>query len=299
MYRTSRSNDALPPIYILTLNWNRRDDTLAFIESALGLGYEPKQILVVDNASSDGSVETIGSRFPEVRQIVNQANLGFAAGMNVGLRSALQDGAEYVFLVNNDTLLTPDLLDRLVDTAETHQAQIVAPAIYYADTPDRIWWLGGKLRPLLLEVRRYEAPPHPGPFAVDFVTGCAMLISRHCLEQVGLFDERFFMYYEDADYCLRVRRSGGTILVEPDAVMYHKVASSSGGSASPGERYLTARGSVLYFRKYARGRRIPAVIAYRSGSAVRTLIRLLRHGRFKAAGSYVRGLWDGLHASIP
>jgi GT2 family glycosyltransferase len=132
---------------------------------------------------------------------------------------------------------------------------------------------------------------------VDFITGCGMLISRRCLEQVGLFDERFFMYYEDSDYCLRALRAGLRAVVEPRAVMLHKVAVSSGGSDSPNERYQMGRASLQYFRKHARPWQWPLIGPYRAASALRTIGRLARRGRWPAARAYLRGLRDGARAT--
>ncbi len=286
-----------PLVAIVTLSWNRREDTLAFLASCAGLAYPSYRTLLVDNGSTDGTPEAVAAAFPEVEQVANGANLGFAAGMNVGMRRAQAAGADFVFVANNDTTLDPALLSWLVAAAQAHGADLVAPAIYYYDRPDQLWWLGGRLRPLLLEIQPYAAPPRgQAPFAVDFVTGCGMLISRRCLEHVGSFDERFFMYYEDSDYCLRVLRAGLRAVVEPRAAMYHKVAVSSGGSDSPNERYQMARSSVQFFRKHAQPWQWPAIGAYRAGSAARTLWRLLRRGRTQAARAYLRGLRDGARA---
>jgi GT2 family glycosyltransferase len=288
-----------PLVAIITLNWNRKGDTLEFLASCAALSYPRLHTIVVDNGSSDGSPEAIAAAFPAVEQILNGANLGFAAGMNAGMRRARELGADYVFLANNDTTLAADALDRLVAAAEQHGAGMVSPAIYYAGAPQRIWWLGGRLRPLLLEIRRYERPParhDPQPFRVDFITGCGMLVRRSVLEGVGLFDERFFMYYEDSDYCLRAYRAGVRVLVEPRSAMYHKVAQSSGGSFSPNERYHMARSSVQYFRKHARPWQWPLIWPYRAGSAVRKLLFLARSGRLDAARAYLRGLRDGMRA---
>jgi GT2 family glycosyltransferase len=290
---------AQPLVAIITLNWNRKGDTLDFLASCAGLRYPRLDTIVVDNGSADGSPAAIAAGYPQAEQVLNGANLGFAAGMNAGIRRALERGAAYVFLANNDTTLAPDAIALLVAAAEGAGAGMVSPAIYYFDAPQRIWWLGGRLRPLLLEVRRCERAPSrhdPRPFAVDFITGCGMLISRATLERVGLFDERFFMYYEDSDYCLRARRAGIRVLVEPRAAMYHKVAQSSGGSHSPNERYHMGRSSVQYFRKHARPWQWPLIWPYRAGSAARSLWRLARLRRFAAAGAYLRGLRDGATA---
>jgi GT2 family glycosyltransferase len=280
-----------PLIYIITLSWNRREDTLAFLRSCRGLAYPRYRTLLADNGSTDGTMAAVAAAFPEVELLAN--------GANAGIRRALAAGADYVFLANNDTVLEPPLLSLLVAAARTHDADLAAPAIYYFDRPDRLWWLGGRLRPALLEISPYAAPPYGDrPFVADFVTGCGTLISRRCLERVGLFDERFFMYYEDSDYCLRALRGGLRTVVEPRAAMYHKVAVSSGGSDSPNERYQMARSSVQYFRKHARPWQAPLIVAYRSGSALRTLWRLLRRGRVKAARAYLRGLRDGFMARV-
>lgn len=292
----SMTPSSLPLVMIITLNWNRKADTLTFLQSCAALRYPRLHLVVVDNGSADGSPAAITATFPQVTQLLNGANLGFAAGMNVGLRYAMTHGADYVFLANNDTLLTPDLIDQLVAAAEARQAAMAAPAIYYTSAPERLWWLGGRLRPWLLEIRRYERAPAMEPFAVDFITGCGMLISRAALDAVGLFDERFFMYYEDSDLCLRVQRAGLPVLVEPRAAMYHSVAQSSGGSDSPNERYHMARSSVQYFRKHARPWQWLLIGPYRTASALRSLGRLLRRSRFAAARAYLRGLYDGARA---
>jgi GT2 family glycosyltransferase len=287
-----------PSVCIITLNWNRCRDTLAFLESCRQLTYLRHTLVVVDNASSDGSVAAIAAQFPQVTQLVNPQNLGFAAGMNVGLRYTLAQGADYLFVANNDTLPAPDMLTQLLATARTHAADIVSPAIYYADSPQRPWSLGGWRNPLTLEVAKARALRRangaPTPFAVDFVPACGLLIRRECLERVGLFDERFFMYYEDMDFCLRVRRAGCRIMVAPGARMWHKVAVSSGGSDSPGERYHMARASVQFFRKHVRGPRRLLVVPFRAGSAIKTTTRLLRQGRRQAARAYLRGLGHGV-----
>lgn len=281
-----------PLVYILTLNWNRRDDTLAFLQSCRMLHYPNTRLLVVDNGSTDDSLAAVRAQFPRAETLATGRNLGFAAGANVGLRHALAHGAAYVFLANNDTLLAPDALTLLVEAAQQHAADLVSPVIYFAEPPERVWWLGGRRRSLTLEISRCVAQG-AAPFEVDFVTGCGMLISRRCLERVGLFDERFFMYYEDSDYCLRVRAAGLRVLAVPQAKMWHKVSTSIGGSDSPSERYHMAVSSLQFFRKHVRGWRWLLVGPFRAGSAVKTLVRLLARGRPDAARAYLRGLRDG------
>jgi len=286
-----------PLVYALTLNWNRPDDTLECLETLAAQTYPRLRLLVVDNGSTDDSVARIGAAFPQAELVVNGENKGFAAGANIGLRRAMEAGAELMFLVNNDTLIDAHAVERLAAVMQPGVG-IAAPLIYYADDPKRIWSAGGLVRPLLLEKYddkqgRLDRGQWTEPLERDFVTGCGLLLSRRLLDRVGLFDERFFMYYEDADLCLRARRAGFRILVVPAAKMWHKVARSSGGSDSANERYWMARSSVLFFRKHARGGQWAAILPWRMGSALRTGWRLLRHGRWAACRAYWRGLRDG------
>jgi GT2 family glycosyltransferase len=255
--------------------------------------------LVLDNGSSDDSTRAIAERFPTVEQIANGRNLGFAAGANLGIYHALNQGADFVFLANNDTLIAPDALDLLVEAAQELDAALVAPKILYAVPPARIWSVGGWRHKLSLEIsgcRRGQPDEGLGaaPFEVDFVTACGMLLRRRCVIEIGLFDERFFMYYEDSDYCLRARRAGQRLIVVPQAKMWHRVAVSLGGCDSPGERYHMALSSTRFFKKHTRGWRWLLVAPYRGASALKTVIRLLATGRPASAQAYLRGLRDGL-----
>jgi GT2 family glycosyltransferase len=287
-----------PLVYIITLDGNRIENTLEFLESCGHLSYPRAHLLVVNNAPSEISAAAIAARFPHAEQLTNARNLGFAAGMNVGMQHALQQGADYVFLANNDTSLAADALALLVDAALAQDADLAAPAIYYADNPHCIWSLGGWRRRMTLEItaRKNQTDVGQEPFEVDYVSGCGMLIRRRCLETIGLLDERFFMYYEDSDYCLRVRAAGCRAIVVPRARMWHKVAATIGGVDSPRERYYMALSSLQFFKKHVRGRRWLVVMPYRAASAVKTVLRLLLRGHWLSAVAYLHGLWDGVVA---
>jgi GT2 family glycosyltransferase len=254
--------------------------------------------LLVDNGSDDGTPTAVAEAFPDVEQLRLEENLGFGAGMNRGIRYALDAGAEYVFLVNNDTIIAADALEKLLAVC-LPPVGVVAPIIYYFDEPDTIWSLGGNRHPLTYEMVDQnrgvrDAGQFTAPLERAYLVGCALLISRPLLLQVGGFDERFFMYYEDVDFSLRCRNAGWQLLVEPGAHLWHKVARSSGGSDSPSERYWMARSSVIFFARHVRGwRRWMIVIPYRAASALRTSWRLLRRGQTAAWLNYLRGLRDG------
>jgi hypothetical protein len=265
--------------------------------------YPHYRLLLVDNASVDGTVEAVRKRFPDVEIIVNPHNLGFAGGFNVGMRHALAQDAHHVFIINNDTFVEPNILDELVAYAAPPDVGMLAPKIYYADEPERIWSLGGKRHPLTLEMTakadgQLDESQWDRVLEQDYLVGCALLLKRSLLEDIGLFDTGYRpAYYEDVDLSLRARQAGYRLLLIPSAHMWHKVSASVGGTGSPRERYFMARNSVRFFRKHVRGWRWLVVIPYRLGSAIKTTFRLLYQGRTDSALSYWRGLKDGLTIS--
>ena len=286
-----------PLVYAVTVNWNCPDDTLECLQTLAAQSYPSLGLLVVDNGSTDDSVKRIRAEFPKAELLASQANQGFAAGANLGLRWAFRAGADLVFLVNNDTLVDPEAVEALAAHARAGVG-ILAPLIYYAEEPARIWSAGGKRRHWTLEIHgddrgQMDTGQWREPVARDFVTGCGMLLTRELVERVGIFDEQFFMYYEDSDLCLRAQHGGFKILLVPASKMWHKVAQSSGGSDAPDERYWMARSSVQFFRKHAQGAQWLAIVPWRLVSALRTTLRLLRNGRIEACAAYWRGLRAG------
>jgi len=292
-----------PLVYALTLSWNGQNDTLACFESLQKLDYPNKRLLLVDNGSTDGTPEAVANQFPTVELIRNETNLGFAAGMNVGLRHALSQKADYIIMVNNDTIIDPAALQKMIPLFGD-DVGMVAPKIYYAAEPDRIWSVGGLKNPLTLEMAGdargdIDREQWAEVLERDYFNGCALLLSSPFLEEVGLFDERFFMYYEDSDLSIRARQAGYRLLLSPHSHVWHKVATTSGGSDSPNERYWMARSSIIFFRKHVHGWRWLIVVPYRTASAFRTISRLLWRRRFASVKAYIRGLRDGLGNSFP
>ncbi len=296
--------EAAPRVDVITLTWNQRQDTLDCLESLSHLTYPNCHIILVDNGSTDGTVEAVRECYPAVELIVNVQNLGFQGGFNVGLRHALNTGVDYVFVMNNDTTVQPDILEELVKQAAPVDVGMVSPKIYYADQPDRIWSVGGDCDPVTLEMthkgdNQLDRGQWDRVIERDFLVGCAIMMKRSMLEKIGLFDTGFHpAYYEDVDLCMRARRAGFRLLLAPQAKLWHRVARSSGGSGSPQERYLMARHSVRYFRKYIHGWRWLIVVPYRLGSAVKTTLRLARQKRRASIAAYWRGLRDGWRMSV-
>jgi GT2 family glycosyltransferase/glycosyltransferase involved in cell wall biosynthesis len=251
----------LPQVAIIVLNWNGLNDTLGCLESLDQLNYQGYEVVVVDNGSTDGSVPVIRERFPGVTIIENGENLGYSGGNNVGLRYAIAQGADYALLLNNDTIVDPTFLRILVDAAETDPLiGMAGPTIYYHEHPDVIWSAGGAIdwqRGSTWMVgldERDEGQFGAEPRAVDFVTGCAMLVRRTVMEQVGLLDERFFAYYEETEWCVRAARAGYKILHVPPAWMWHKISPSTRAD-SPLVHYYMTRNRLLFLKTTRAGLR--------------------------------------------
>ena len=249
----SNSTRGLPRVHIILLNWNQADLTLACLRSLARLEHLNFQIVLVDNGSKPGSLDQIKTEFPQITLICLERNLGFTGGNNVGIARALRDGADYIMLLNNDTEVAPDLLQRLVDYAEGRpKCAIVGPLIYYYDEPHRIWSAGGAVDPYTAastSLREGELDDHgQESLQVDYISGCALLIKRTVVEQVGLLDDRFFIYYEETDWCARVRELGYEIWLVPQGRVWHKI-NLQARSASPRYEYLMTRNRLLYLKK--------------------------------------------------
>jgi GT2 family glycosyltransferase len=296
-----------PPLVFLSIvTWNGKDLVTECLRSAMAFTYPNYRIVVVDNASTDGTVEFLRREFPcdhhgrTVTVIANERNLHFTAGANVGIRHALAHGADYVVSMNNDVVLSPNLLDVLVSRADgLPEVGVFSPKMCYADDPERAWCVGSRFHPLTLTLLdfgpgRTERVPADEPRPIQYACGTVMFIRASVLRQVGLFDEeRFFFDYEDLDFSLRVRQAGFGLYYVPEAVIWHHVAATE-QIGSPSRYYHNSRSSVAFLRKHIKGLRWLAVIPYRLGSAGRTLAKLMRSRRPDCARAYLRGLWDGI-----
>lgn len=228
-----------PGLYVIVLNWNGGDVVSSCIESLEAVTNPSLDIIVVDNASTDSSPDSIRREFPGVELVVNDRNLLYAGGNNVGLRKAMDHGGRYFLLLNNDTEVDPDFAARMLSVFEREEeAGIVGPKILYYDDPERIWYGGGGFYPLLFVPRHRNIRRLSGTFneeggETEFVTGCALMVRREVLDEIGLLDTSYGIYNEDVDFCLRAGAAGWKCFYEPSALVWHKVSSSSGGGMSP------------------------------------------------------------------
>jgi GT2 family glycosyltransferase len=241
------------------LDWNGAEDTLECVASVLGSRYAPLDVWLVDNASRAPALAEVTRRHPQVHTIGNARNLGYAGGNNVGIRAALDAGAAWVLVLNNDARLHPDTIDELVAVARRDPAiAAVGAKVLRLEDPSRLWMAYGEVTYRQSLVRLVgENAPDGAAFAaerdVPWVSGCAILLARSALETIGPFDEEFFAYHEEVDWCATAREHGMRVVFAPRAVVEHRGQASSGGSRSYVSRrqYLTARNMVRFVRKHA------------------------------------------------
>ncbi len=243
-------------LYIIVLNWNGEAVIVPCLRSLLGVTDVPLRIIVVDNASTDDSVAVVRREFPGVEVIENERNLLFAEGNNAGLRRALDAGGRYMLLLNNDTEVDPRFASAMLSALQSDSdVGIVGPKILYHDDPRRIWYGGGNFFPVLgvprhQNIRRIDGSFTDGRRDTGYVTGCALLVRREVIEDIGLLDPQYVMYCEDVDFCLRARRVGWRCVYEPNAVVWHKVSASSGGGMTPYKLEHRLRSTYRLFARF-------------------------------------------------
>ena len=241
-----------PLVSIIIVNWNGKADTLECLASLAADVYPNKEIIVVDNGSGDDSVAVIRGAFPAVRVIEAGENLGFTGGNNVGLRDALARRPDYIYFLNNDTISQPDAVSELVVAAEQNPAfGLLAPVAHYFDRPDEIWFGGARINvDRGVATHDNSDPPAPGdPLReIPWCTGCAMFLRAPLCGQLGGFDERYFLIYEDVDLSMRVRATGAKIGLVPAARICHKVGRSL-GRVSQAASYYSLRNRLLFMRE--------------------------------------------------
>jgi len=227
-----------PKLFIIVLNYNGRDTLKKCLESIYLSDYENKEVVVVDNASTDGSFDEMRQHFQKFNFIKNNQNIGFAAGNNVAIKWALEKMADYVLLLNNDAYLEKNTLGVLLQEVEKNKKPGISCPFIYNGYTKKLWFSGGKIDWLKMRAIHQSGKD-------DFISGCAMLIHKDVFKKIGLLDEKFFLYYEDVDFSFRAQKAGFDLRIIPEAKVYHYEKSSE----NIGKIYYLVLSAIIFFRK--------------------------------------------------
>jgi hypothetical protein len=244
-------------VAICVVNYQGREDTLLCLGSLTKLTYPHVRVYLVDQTSGDGTVEVVKERFPDVQITVNSVNNGFTGGNNQAIEQAINDGAFSVLLLNNDTVVEPGMLEPLLVELEKPGVGIVGPLMLYGNDRgegETVWSAGGKMGTRAESVMLGQGEPASDwagrePFTVDFVVGCGLLAKTETWKKAGLLSDDYFLYYEDADFCARVRALGLTCVTVPQVRLWHRVSRST-GTDSPLTLYYMRRNALLYLSRH-------------------------------------------------
>jgi GT2 family glycosyltransferase len=285
----------------LVLNYNGRDLTLQTLGSLVRMTYPDYVVAVIDNGSIDGSPAAVAEAFPGVEQVLVAVNEGPAAGVNAGLRWAVRGGFDYILVLNNDIEVAPDLLDRMMEVATADpRVGCVGPKCYYFEDRARLWSAGGRLRfGESVTKERGMGEIDRGQFdrteEVDYVNGCAMLVPRRVIEEVGLWDPAYFLSVEDADWCQRMKGRGYHCMYAHRAVLWHMV-SATVGVYVPSKTFHNGRSTAIFVRRYANLWQWLTFFAWLAIAIPGAWLRELPRGNQAAAVAKLKGIWTPLRA---
>ncbi len=308
-----------PKVIIVLLNYNGAEDTIGCLQSLQEITYLNYNIVIVDNDSPDGSWEKIeyylstegvdhfifnhprtaveyASELPFVTFIQSGENRGYGYGNNVGIKYALVNNADYVLLLNNDTVVAPDFLEPLVKMCEADETiGIASGKIYFHDSPDVLWFNGGRFQPSTAKIEHVnfnEKDIGQNSHKVNtFISGCLWLIPRNVFEIVGLINEEYFMYMEDLEFSQRILKGGYKLEVSEQSHIWHKVGRSSGGRYSKLTVYYRSKNYILFAKKHISNPfwRLISIVFF----IFRCMVHLLKHKQFYPIKEVMRGVVDG------
>jgi GT2 family glycosyltransferase len=243
-----------PLVISVILNTNRKDDTLECIGSLKENDYVAHEIILLDNQSTDGSVSAVQDKYPDVQINVLSENRGYAGNNNVGIQAAVDQGAEWVFVLNEDTVFSPDCLSKLIEVGNADETiGILGPMVYHHDEPNVIQSAGGELGKnwlgMHLGMNEVDHGQFSEPRPVEWITGCAILVRREVIEQVGMIDERFFMYSEEKEWCMRAGKAGWKLVHVPEAKVWHKGVQRD-YQPKPSFTYYSTRNHFIMLSKH-------------------------------------------------
>jgi len=304
-----------PKVSIIILNWNGLEDTVECLESLKNITYSNYEVIVVDNGSKGNDAQVLEERFGDyVHLIRNDKNYGYTGGNNIAIRYVVDNSApDYFLILNNDIIVAPDFLDQMIKSTKSDASiGIVGPKVYYSSFPDHIQSVGGKVnmrtgQASLIGVKEIDAGQYNTRQEVDYVFGCCLLIKNEVIQKVGLFDESYFCYWDETDYCFRAREANYKVVCIPEAKIWHKASiklkvwdkTPMSNKASGLPYYYMARNNFKFMKKHATKGQYRSFLFYFFGYQFwfMTTVCLLYHRDVGRLFGFYRGVKDGLFNS--
>ncbi len=291
-------------IVVVILNWNGGDVTRRCLESLRQSDCPDIQSLVVDNGSTDGSIEAIAGAFPEVGILRNASNLGFAAASNQGAKWGLDRGADYILMLNNDTRVDPAMISNMMTCATEHGGRAaVIPKIYWESDPTRLWFTVGRVSLWTgifsnIAYNRVDDGSFDSCGEAEYASGCCILMPREIVREVGGFDPEYFAYVEDIDWSLRCRGAGFSLILCPTAKLWHAVSHTQ--KRQPARvRYLITRNHLWTVRRHASLVQLVCCVLLVPLRSVWRIVKIAAGGQWACVAGELRGVRDGLLGRLP
>lgn len=290
----------IPLVSIVTINYNQLTHTVELLNSLKNVDYPNIEVIVVDNNSKEDPTQTLHSKSPSTLLVKSEVNLGFAGGNNLGLKKAKGD---YILLLNNDTEVKPDAISILVKFFETKaKAGICCPLILFHNSGETIQYAGSTSinaltgRNSRIGFKEKDRGQFKQPYETSFAHGAAMMIKKSVIDQVGPMPELYFLYYEELDWCEKIKNNGYEIYVVPESKIYHKESMSTGKDSTLKTYYLT-RNRLLFMRRNTRG--IPKLIFILFFVLIaipKQFLKFVLRGKFSHAKELIKALlWNITH----
>jgi GT2 family glycosyltransferase len=246
------SSTYLPKVFIIIVNWNGKQDTLICLSSLQSLDYSNYHVIIVDNGSKDDSISAIKLQFPNHLLLENLTNIGFTGGNNIGIQYALDHKADFVLLLNNDTKVSSDLLKRfMLGFQQFPKAGVLGAKICLMQNEEKLDHFGGtwNQKKGVFDLIGLHASDEnwDTAFCIDYVCGAAMMIKKEVFEKIGLLESRFFLIWEESDFCMRAKRKGFQIISYPSSKIWHKVSASFKGKTH--STYFWWRNRLLWIER--------------------------------------------------
>lgn len=299
--------NSLPEVYAVILNYNGYIDTVNCIESLKKVNYKKLKLVVVDNASTDDSVQQLKKNFSDIKFIVSDENLGYAGGMNLGIKHALKNEGDLILLSNNDIEFTENFLEPLINIITSREEiGIVSPKILYLHDKDTIYFAGGEFRISLCGAfNPFQGKPSQyfgnRLRKISFVDGSCLLVKKRVFEKIGFLDEKYFMYFEDLDFSKKVGEYFEMNFV-PESIVYHKTgAGLSWKDFSPLYYYYSTRNRLIFFSNFNFWIKVYTLIFTTINSIAKSLVLLktyLFQGKKAIREKSLQYLWQGYYAGL-